>query len=376
MKPKKILFVCSASYVFGAEKITLNVIGGLQKYGYRVHCVVSGWNDGQFISELNKMGVSYSVIKLGWLYISKLMWTMDSLIHLPGALLRYRKIATNFKPDITYHYSYRSVFQLRLLLREPVLCNIQDNVSLDKVSRFCMRSISKKVGLFVACSNYIKDDIIRSGVAPGKIKVLYNFISDLKDVTISKTSSESYKNPVLQIGLVGQVIEHKGHETAIETLKQLTLTNTPVQLHIFGSGDATYIHYLKQKAEKLAVDNQVVWHGYKTRQEDIYVGLDLVIVPTLRPEPFGLVAIEPVSFGIPVIAARNGGLQEIIIDGETGLLFEPGNSNDLAGKIRKVSLDRQLLKMFASNALERINKEFTGRVQLPKMDKLIRGLTQ
>jgi len=62
---------------------------------------------------------------------------------------------------------------------------------------------------------------------------------------------------------------------------------------------------------------------------------DLVVVPSREPEPFGRVAIEAMSFGVPVIAANHGGLSEIVEDGRSGYLFEPNSADSLAQALEK-----------------------------------------
>ena len=83
---KRILILTNGNYISGAEKITLEVIRGLRGDHYVLHCMVSGWNDGRFIAELEKQQQPFSLIKLGWYYISKPGWSLDSLVHYPGAV--------------------------------------------------------------------------------------------------------------------------------------------------------------------------------------------------------------------------------------------------------------------------------------------------
>jgi glycosyltransferase involved in cell wall biosynthesis len=65
-----------------------------------------------------------------------------------------------------------------------------------------------------------------------------------------------------------------------------------------------------------------------------YAWADVVVIPSLRPEPFGRVAVEAMSAGCLVIAAKHGGLVEIINDHKTGLFFNPGDAQDLLHKLR------------------------------------------
>jgi glycosyltransferase involved in cell wall biosynthesis len=73
-------------------------------------------------------------------------------------------------------------------------------------------------------------------------------------------------------------------------------------------------------------------------------------VPSLWAEPFGLVALEAMAMGTPVVAARSGGLAEVLVDGETGYLTPPGDSNSLAAALRRVLEDDDLRSRMSSAA--------------------------
>jgi len=84
------------------------------------------------------------------------------------------------------------------------------------------------------------------------------------------------------------------------------------------------------------------WHS----QEDLpnlYAQADICVVPSIWREPFGIAAVEAMAAGKPVVASRVGGLEEIVEDGVTGLLFEPGNVEDLAKKL-SILMDDALLR--------------------------------
>ncbi len=61
--------------------------------------------------------------------------------------------------------------------------------------------------------------------------------------------------------------------------------------------------------------------------------MDVLVCPSLAPEPFGLVVLEGMALGVPVIASRHGGVVDIIDEGQDGLLFRPGDAEDLADRI-------------------------------------------
>jgi len=100
--------------------------------------------------------------------------------------------------------------------------------------------------------------------------------------------------------------------------------------------------------------------GWKSHDEiiNLYQQAAICVVPSLWEEPFGMVAVEAMAAGRPVIAARGGGLTNIVEDGETGFLFEAGNAADLAERIVRLLDDASLRSRMASSARVRVAEHY------------------
>lgn len=86
----------------------------------------------------------------------------------------------------------------------------------------------------------------------------------------------------------------------------------------------------------------------------VYQSADVFVFPTVwATEGFGLVAAEALACGVPVVGSRIGAIPEVVVDGETGLLFEPGDAGDLAAKLTMLLTDRSLRSFLARNAIRR-----------------------
>lgn len=367
-KNKKILAIIGATYVFGAEKVSLDVLKGLKKNGYILHCMVSGWNDGDFIERLKIAKIDYTPIKLGWYYISKVLWSLDSLVHYPKAIYNFIKLKKKFSPDIFYTISFRQIVLLYPLIpNDSVIYNVQDPSSNSKLSKLFLNLINKKIKYFTACSNNIKLDLIKSGISQDKIQVIHNGI---EIVELEKPKL----NDVFTLGIVGQIIERKGHHTVIEAMKILQKNNIIVHLKIIGKGDIMYIQKLKQLISDYSLDNQVIWSGFIKGYNKIYNGIDLVIAPTQNEEPFGLMTSEANMFGIPVIVSNKGGLLEIIEDGITGYSFNASDANELANKISILYYNREMASDMGSKGRERIIQFFSVEQMNYKLNELLFSL--
>lgn len=366
---KKILAVVGATYVFGAEKVALDTIDGLVDEGYDVHCMVSGWNDGDFIKRLSEKGIKYTAIKLGWFFISKIMWVLDSLINYPKAIIGFIKLKKKFKPDLVYIISFRQIIMLYPFFNKNIIYHLHNENSKRMIDRFFIRLIDNKILKYIAVSNFIKKDIINCGINAQKVEVIYNGVSVPNIIGQNRTQSD-----ILKIGIIGQVIPRKGHSIAIEALRYVNEQNQNVKLVIVGSGDKNFETTLKEKIDEYQLSNSVEWRGFLKNIEDIYKDIDVVLAPTLDEEPFGLIAVEANMLGIPAIVSNKGGLSEIIENEVNGFTFNSENPKELAEIILHFLKNRELLKTMGDKGREIANNSFSKSIMNKKINGLLNDL--
>ncbi len=102
---------------------------------------------------------------------------------------------------------------------------------------------------------------------------------------------------------------------------------------------------------------------------------DIIVIPS-RIESFGLVAIEAGAMGKCVLASNTGGLKEIIISGENGLLFESENVEDLYNKLIYLYKNSKLIKSFGEELRRDVEKKFTVKVMQKKYLKIYSDIVQ
>lgn len=131
---------------------------------------------------------------------------------------------------------------------------------------------------------------------------------------------------------VGNLVEIKGHKYLIEAMNEVVKHRKDVLCIIVGSGKLK--NKLEKQIKKLKLEDHVKLVGGKPHDEiPIWVNAaDLFVLPSLR-ESFGVVQIEAMACGKPVVATYNGGSEEIITSGDYGLLVKPANPEELAEKI-------------------------------------------
>ncbi|WP_379157985.1 glycosyltransferase family 4 protein [Paenibacillus sp. sgz5001063] len=127
--------------------------------------------------------------------------------------------------------------------------------------------------------------------------------------------------PIFTVLFVGRIIPRKGVPTLIRAMRLLNM-RLPAQLIIAGQGKPRYIRQLKAMSRRLGV--RALFTG-KIAHEDIhglYQAADVFVCPSQRHESFGLVNVEAMASGLPVIASNNGGIREIIVSGHNGYLVD------------------------------------------------------
>jgi glycogen(starch) synthase len=150
---------------------------------------------------------------------------------------------------------------------------------------------------------------------------------------------------------IGRVVEQKGVATAIESLALLPATAT---LRILGEGDEPYRRHLEAIAERLHVSGQVSFESPRPRAElaGVYREADAVLFPVEWPEPWGLVPLEAMALGRPVIATGRGGSGEYLVDRSNALLHEAGSPTGLAAAVRTLAGDPALRERLRQGGYE------------------------
>lgn len=177
----------------------------------------------------------------------------------------------------------------------------------------------KNIDRFLCISVFLRDYLIESGFPAAKFDVVPNMIP------IPETASHAAEGAY--IAFLGRFSAEKGIEVLLDAAAKVP--HIPVRL----AGGGPLEEALREKAPA-----NVQFAGMMQKEElaAFYRGARCTVAPSVWYETFGLVAVEAMSHGIPVIASRIGGLAELVLDGETGLQFEAGDSAALAANMERL----------------------------------------
>lgn len=146
----------------------------------------------------------------------------------------------------------------------------------------------------------------------------------------------------LLIGMVGRVTRWKGQAIFAEAAKRLLARHPRLKFVAVGGVFDTELFYMerfRQQVNDLGLGPSFVIEDFRPDMPDVFNALDVFVLPSTLPEPFGLVVIEAMASGKPVVATRPGGPSETVADGETGYLVPPSDAVALSDALEKLVLD-------------------------------------
>jgi glycosyltransferase involved in cell wall biosynthesis len=183
-----------------------------------------------------------------------------------------------------------------------------------------LRTWQRAVDVFVAPTEFVRRKFAEGGLDPRRIAVQPNLV---------EASPEPGDGQGGYALAVGRLSEEKGFDTLVAAWARLG-RELPLKI----VGDGPLLRALRAAAAEVAPD--VEWTGWAPAAEvrRLMRSAMLVVVPSRWYETFGNVIVEAFAAGAPVVAARHGAMAELVQDGRTGLLFEPGNAVELAAAVR------------------------------------------
>ncbi|QUX93842.1 glycosyl transferase [Marinomonas sp. A3A] len=181
---------------------------------------------------------------------------------------------------------------------------------------------------------------------------VYQIPSTLAHLEVDQKEGESFRNTFpgkTIIGHVGALVDkHKGQKVLIEAAILLEKNHPDLHIVFFGDGAD------KEELESLSKGiKNITWMGFKPKIGDYLPYFDLFAFPS-RNEGLGSTLLDVMDAGVPIIASNVGGIPDIVIDNETGLLVEPNDSSSLADAIIKLSNDKALQTKLIEGAKKQI----------------------
>ncbi len=309
-----------------------------------------------------------------------------------------RKVVTATRPDILYIWEITGIGVSSLLtvlpdLKIPIVCQLgsywllyasspeteYSRLRLRWLKRWLIGSVPTLTWTsLIAVSSTVKQKYVQAGFEAKRIEVIYNGI-DPRFFNLPRQHLLTARDSI-QLLFVGRIRAEKGILVILKALDLLKHDqsfagiNLPsIHLNIFGDGDEAYIGELRVFLHEKHLAEIVTFHGKVPQDELIrhYDHSDIMLVPSLWHEPFGLVVAEAMARGVPVIASNVGGPAEILTHGINGLLVEAGDERAMASAIKQLIEDPEKRTRFGQVARSTVFERFTIEVNVKLVEQYL-----
>lgn len=355
----RVLFVHQSADLYGSDRVLHTLVTGLTAYGYRPIVLLPV--HGPLYDLLISSGVETYVIGLTTLRRTKL--GLLGLLSLPfslmASLIRIRRLVRG--QQIRFIYS-----NTLAVLSGAVYAKLARITHVWHVHEIVIAPTSARKG-FPMLLSLLADQVICNsrltrqwlvGECPRlakRILTIWNGVA--RPLPFDRAAATEFRRRVgatdhdLVVTLVGRINRWKGQSLLVEAAEILHATGfVNLRFAMIGGAPAGQEHFAQQlrgRIDQSPARESIVLLGYREDIWTIWDGSDIAVVPSVEPEPFGLVAIEAMAAGKPVIVAAHGGLLDIVEHQKSGLLVNPGDPQDLAAAIARLCEDRVLRQTLA-----------------------------
>lgn len=374
---KTILYVHQSSDMYGSGKMLMTLVQGLDKRRFR--SIVLLPRGGPLVEALNSAGIETYVLPLA--IIDRATLSTKGLLRLPFEVLRsvraIDKRLKDTKIDIV-HSNTLAVLSGALWAKwrkVPHVWHVHEIIGHPKLVRRMFPSVVRLFSERVMCnSNATRQWLL--DIEPrlaSKVVTIWNGLERMIPPdrrTIIKLRQElGLRDGDILVVLVGRINRLKGQGLLVEAAELLWKRGQKnIHYLIVGStppGQDYHMDNLLSKITSSPAKERISIMGFRDDIWPIWDTCDMVVVPSTEPESFGLVALEAMAAGKPVIAAAHGGLMEIVVE-DTGTLVKPGDPIDLANAISRLAMSAELRKRMGEGGLIRQKNEFSLNTYIEK----------
>ena len=359
----RILFLAQYHEEYGSIRSLLDLADGLRSYNISPFFVIPA--AGGFSAMLAAQGFPFKILPVPWWMSAKDLSLKSKLRAAREIRSAAREIEAQIRAwGINLVYTNSSVTPVGRLAAKraglPHIWHIREYGDLDFNLRFIFPSwLSHRIisgsGAVICHAKAVQAYHFKRQ-RPG-IHQIYNGVASLPifDERLSKHQSTPTLEPYTFL-MLSAISPKKGQEQAIRALASLRWQGIPARLILAGGGRQDYLSQLHALVTELDLQDWVSFPGFVTDPFPLYYQADCALVCS-EYEAFSRVALEAMSTGLPVIGKNSGGTPEVIVDGETGLLYN--SFDELVEAMRRLAQDRSLSRKMGLAGWERARELFS-----------------
>ena len=374
--PKKVLYVSHSAQLYGAERCLLQLLSQLDQK--RFHPIVVLPGDGPLVRELEQMSIPFVVIPSmrAWLSRKNRLWmfflSIGILPFLTLSVTRLVRLIHEHSIDLIHSNSLvilDGAIAARLTGR-PHVWHARELLAPETFHKFlfgpraAVSIIRRLTDYIIAISKVTYESLVSQMRDAHGVHIMYDGVP-----MTSQPSSEAILEARRALGipvdarLVGQIAQLSPAKGVEDFLLAASIVRDRIPQVVFlvvGGESQRHPHYrqhLDDLIRRYSLEGHVRLTGFREDVSDILAALDVLVLAS-HYEPFGRVLLEGMAFGKAIVAARTGGIPEIVEDGVTGFLVPPGDSQAIAQSILKILDDPTLARAMGQAGRVRVEQHF------------------
>lgn len=239
------------------------------------------------------------------------------------------------------------------------------------------RVLARGLRAVICISRAVEENFTRRGLSDLALVTIHNGL-DPEEMRVTRDAShlraELGVSPAARlIGVVGNIKPWKGQALVIRAMERLRDEFPDVVCLLIGDspdGETHYRREIQELIDRAGLVNRVSITGFRSDVANYVNLLEIQVHTSVSPEPFGRVLLEAMALGKPLVASNAGGVPEIVVDGTTGLLFEPRNPDALADCLRQLLADPALARSLGTAGRQRLETDFSIAYNVARIQAL------
>jgi len=258
--------------------------------------------------------------------------------------------------------------------REGIPCVVHER-GIQRTVSGKTRFFARRVDRIITISKAVHDNLVAKGIPSAKLLQIDNGV-DPERLTQEQPAAklrEQWQVPpgAPIVGIVGNVKYWKGQETVIRAVGRIRPRFPTLRCFVVGTvTDPHYMQRLDKLVAELGLEDLIIFTGYQKRAADLIELFDVFVLASVEPEPFGIVLLEAMGKGKPIVATDFGGPKEIVVEGDTGYLTPPKDDAALARRLEELLASGQLRHDMGERGRARFHAYYSAERTVRRIEAL------
>ena len=340
---KRILYLHAGAEMYGADKVLLELIKGLDSKEFEAHVILP--NDGVLVEALRQVGAKVSV--LDYPILRRKYFNPKGIADYIRSYNFYAKqiaLYARLHSIDMVHNNTAAVLEgiyLKRKLKLPLIWHVHEIIVKPKaisdfINMLMGRYADKIVTVSQAVANHIKQSPF---IKDSQVEVIYNGVDNAVYYPMDASSIREkfdIAQDALVIGMIGRVNAIKGQNDFIEAVEPLLEKNEQAVAFLAGGvfpGEEWRLEELDKRIASSSVVSQIHRIDYYDKTSELYNMFDIFVLPSIKPDSLPTVVLEAMACSKPVVGYNNGGIAEMVVDDKSGCLVKPNRPQELSNAI-------------------------------------------